>query len=83
MARRMSLPLALGDVADGAMKAGEQRPDRHHPHAQRGLLNAVAGALEHLDRLDEIAYQDLGRFVAGRRLLQPSADLRQTRLADG
>ena len=78
--------LAVGarDVADDAMEAGEQRPDRHHPHVQRALLNAVADAVERggWPRTGRRRGR-FGRPVAGHRLLQLPADLRQARLADG
>ena len=49
--------LAVGprDVADHAMEPAEQRPDRQHPHVHHALLNAVADAVEQVNRLEEIA----------------------------
>ena len=50
--------LAVGprDVADHALEPGEQRPDGHHPRVHHALLDAVADAIELMDRLEQLAH---------------------------
>ena len=71
-------------VADHAMEPVEQRPDRQHSHVHHALLNAVAGAVKQMNRLEQIgdAVVGLGKILLRNGRLQLVADLRDPGLAD-
>ena len=48
---RTRLPLRPRDVANHAFESREQRTDRHHARVHHALLDAVADAVELMDRL--------------------------------
>ena len=55
-----ALAVAVGDVADDALEAGEQRPDGHHPRVHHALLDAVADPIELVDRLEQVVERAAG-----------------------